>query len=179
MGGFKWAMRTLYFFVAFFEGVAATTDDERRITWWYDVGENQTVDSMNLETIKEHKSVFSRVSPYYGAVGLDGNVSKWWGRETEIAKWNQPLIEMGGIAIVPYLIDTSNSTQMHLVYANSTAVVADAVKIAQHYCFSGWFIDYEDETPPDTDPEKSIKLKAFLDQLGQGLHAVNKTLTIC
>lgn len=151
----------------------------RMVSWWYDFGENATVDKLNIATIKEHRNVFSRVSPYYGTVGLDGNVSSWWGRDAEIATWNKPLLDIGGIAVLPYLIDTSNSTQMHLVYENSTAVVADAVKIAQHYGFAGWFIDYEDETPPDTDPYKSQKLKAFLDQLGNALHQANKTLTIC
>lgn len=152
---------------------------DRTITWWYDVGENTTVDSMNIETIRTHTSVFSRVSPYYGStVTLDGNASNWWGHDKGIAEWNDPLIAMG-IPVVPYLIDTSNSTEMHMVYANSTAFTADAVKIAQHYGFAGWFIDYEDEAPPDTDPHKSQKLKAFLDELGTALHAANKSLTIC
>jgi len=145
---------------------------------WYDVAENITVDELNIKTIQAHTKVFSRVSPYTHTHALDGNVSKWWGNDAAVAKWNAPLQDMG-VLVLPYLIDTSNSTQMHLIYANSTAVVADAVQIAQHYNFQGWFIDYEDETPPDTDPKKSQKLKLFLDELGKGLHAVNKTLTIC
>ena len=51
--------------------------------------------------------------------------------------------------------------------------------IAEHYGFQGWFIDYEDEYPPDSDPEKSQKLAAFLTALGDALHARNMSLTIC
>lgn len=134
---------------------------------------------MNIETIKMHRQAFSRVSPYFGAVvTLNGNATNWWGHDEAVAKWNKPLQQMG-VPVLPYLIDTSNSTEMHLVYANSTAFAADAVKIAEHYGFQGWFIDYEDETPPDTDPDKSKKLKIFLNELGAALHAVNKSLTIC
>ena len=127
------------------------------ISWWFDVAENSTVDAMNAATIRQHRGVFSRVMPYNAAVLLDGNVSSWWGHDAAIQAWNQPLQQMH-VPVLPYLIDTSNSTQMHLVYKNSTAVVADAVAIALHYGFQGWFIDYEDEHPPDSDPHKSQML---------------------
>ena len=41
---------------------------------------------------------------------------------------------------------------MHMVMENSTAFIKDAVAIAKEYSFDGWFIDYEDEYPPDSDP---------------------------
>jgi len=84
-----------------------------------------------------------------------------------------------GVAVLPYLIDIDNATQMQLVYDNQSAVIADAVAIAEHYNFQGWFIDYEDEYPPDTSPNKVQKLTHFLNELGDALHAKNMQLTIC
>ena len=69
-------------------------------------------------------------------------MSNWWGNDAAVAAWNGPIQRLG-VPVLPYLIDVDNSTQMHMVYDNSTAVVADAVAIAKHYGFSGWFIDYE------------------------------------
>lgn len=68
---------------------------------------------------------------------------------------------------------------MQLVYDNSTAFIADAVRVAEHYKFQGWFIDYEDEYPPDTSPNKVAKLQRFLNDLGAALHAKGMQLTIC
>jgi hypothetical protein len=116
--------------------------------------------------------------PYNAKVSLDGNISLWWGNDAAVSAWNQPLQKMG-VPVLPYLIDVDNSTQMHMVYANSSAVVADAVAVALHYGFQGWFIDYEDEYPPDKDPHKSTKLAAFLTELGDALHDKNMSLTIC
>mmetsp|Transcript_15382 Transcript_15382/g.34387 ORF Transcript_15382/g.34387 Transcript_15382/m.34387 type:complete len:311 (-) Transcript_15382:255-1187(-) len=159
--------------------VAGTaSSSQRSISWWFDVAEDATVDAANAATIKSHRSVFTRVMPYNAKVRLDGNVSLWWGHDDDVAAWNGPLQALG-VPVLPYLIDIDNSTQMHAVYDNTSAVVADAVAIAQHYGFQGWFIDYEDEYPPDTDPQKSAKLAAFLSSLGNALHAVGKQLTIC
>ena len=108
----------------------------RRISWWFDVAENATTDALNAAAIKAHRDVFSRVMPYNAGVLLDGNVSRWWGHDAEVAAWNGPLQALG-VPVLPYLVDTSNSTQMHLVYANQTAVVRDAVAIAEHYGFQG------------------------------------------
>ena len=69
-------------------------------------------------------------------------MSNWWGNDAAVAAWNGPIQRLG-VPVLPYLIAVDNSTQMHMVYDNSTAVVADAVAIAKHYGFSGWFIDYE------------------------------------
>ena len=151
---------------------------KRSISWWFDVAENVTVDALNVAAIKEHRALFSRVMPYNARVELDGNVSRWWGNDAAVAAWNAPLQALN-VSVLPYLIDIDNSTQMHMVYANSSAVVADAVQIALHYGFQGWFIDYEDEYPPDTDPHKSAKLAAFLTELGDALHAEGMELTIC
>ena len=74
-----------------------------------------------------------------------------------------------GVSVLPYLFDIDNATQMHLVYANATAVINDAVAVALHYGFQGWFIDYEDEYPPDTSPHKSEQLADFLSQLADAL----------
>ena len=148
-----------------------------KVSWWFDVAENATVDALNAATIKAHRGVFSRVMPYNARIPLDGNVSLWW-EDAEVQQWNGPLQALG-VDVLPYLIDVDNSTQMHLVYQNSTAVVADAVAIAQHYGFQGWFIDYEDEYPADTDPNKSKLLAKFLTELGDALHAHNMSLTIC
>ena len=150
----------------------------RSISWWYDVGESSTTDVANIEAIRTHRKVFSRVMPYNSKIKLDGNISLWWDHDKDVAEWNAPLQEMG-VPTLPYLIDTSNSTQMHLVYANATAVVQDAVAIAKHYNFQGWFIDYEDETPRDTSPNKTAHLAKFLTQLGNALHQENMSLTIC
>ena len=79
---------------------------------------------------------------YNSRIALDGNVSYWWGNDAAVTGWNAPLQRLG-VPVLPYLIDVDNSTQMHMVYSNSTAVVADAVAIAKHYGFQGWFIDYE------------------------------------
>lgn len=157
---------------------AAAVPLNRTVSWWFDVAESRATDAANAAAIKAHRSSFSRVMPYNGNVTLDGNVSLWWNHDEDVGAWNTPLQELA-LPVLPYLIDTSNATEMHLVFANSSAVVADAVAIAQHYNFQGWFIDYEDETPPDTDPQKSEKLAAFLTELGDALHAVNKSLTIC
>jgi len=158
--------------------LAGAASPPRSISWWFDVAENTTVDAANAATIAAHRGVFTRVMPYNARVPLDGNVSLWWGHDADVAAWNDPLQALG-VPVLPYLIDVDNSTQMHAVYANASAVVADAVALAQHYGFQGWFIDYEDEYPPDTDPHKSAKLAAFLTLLGDALHAAGKRLTIC
>ena len=126
--------------------VAATTATaaRRRVSWWFDVAENSTVDAANAAAIREHRDAFSVVMPYNAAITLDGNVSHWWADEAGVAAWNDPLQALG-VPVLPYLVDTSNSTQMRLVFANSIAVVADAVAIAARFHFQGWFIDYEDE----------------------------------
>ena len=157
---------------------AAAAAADRKVSWWFDVGDSEKQDAGNLAAIAAHTSVFSRAMPYNSKVTLNGNVSLWWGHDSDVGAWNTPLQKMG-VPVLPYLIDTSNSTEMHLVYANTSAVVADAVAIAEHYGFQGWFIDYEDETPPDTDPQKSEKLARFLTALGDALHAKNMSLTIC
>jgi hypothetical protein len=158
----------------------ATAKAERKVSWWLGVADNATVDGMNAQAIRDHRHVFSRVMPCMNGITLDGNVSNWWGHDADVQAWNAPLQAMG-VPVLPYLIDVRNSTQMHLVYANTSAVVADAVAVAKHYGFQGWFIDYEDEHPPDTDPHKSAKLAAFLTELGDALHAQTPrmNLTIC
>jgi len=144
------------------------------------VAESDTVDAANAAYIRGHQSVFSRVMPFNGKAKLDGNLTEWWHADmaASVEKWNNPFKAMN-LTVLPYLVDTSNATQMHLVYANSTKFVADAIAIAEHYGFSGWFIDYEDENPADTDPKKSEKLAAFLTELGDALHAKGMQLTIC
>ena len=77
-----------------------------------------------------------------------------------------------------HLHDMSIAVQPQ-VYANSSAFVQDAVAIAEHYGFQGWFIDYEDEYPPDTSANKTQALAAFLTELGDALHAKNMALCIC
>lgn len=101
-----------------------------------------------------------------------------WGHDEYINSWNKPLQQMG-IPVLPYLIDIDNATQMQLVYDNNTAFIADAVAVAEHYGFQGWFIDYEDEYPPDKSPNKVEKLRAFLNELGAALKAKHMQLTIC
>ena len=142
------------------------------------MSESQSDDQANLATIREHSNVFTKVMPYNARVELDGNASNWWGHDEDIAAWNKPLQDMN-IPVLPYLIDIDNATQMHLVYANSTSFVRDAVDIAEHYGFQGWFIDYEDEYPPDTSSNKSQALAAFLTELGGALHEKNMKLCIC
>jgi hypothetical protein len=151
---------------------------QRQVSWWFDVAENATIDAMNAEAIRSHRGVFSRVMPYNAKIPLDGNVSLWWGHDADIKAWNEPLQQMG-VPVLPYLVDIDNSTQMHLVYKNSSEFIADAVEIALHYNFQGFFIDYEDEYPPDKDPNKSQKLAVFLTELGDALHQKNMSLTIC
>jgi hypothetical protein len=169
----------LAFWIAAAQLVAArAAATNRSVSWWFDVAENQKTDAANAKAIADHRAAFSRVMPYNAKVTLDGNVSNWWGHDDDVAAWNAPLQKLG-VPVLPYLIDTSNATEMHLVYANSTAVVADAVAIAEHYGFQGWFIDYEDEYPADSDPRKSEKLAAFLTELGDALHAKGMELTIC
>ena len=197
----------LAFWIAAAQLVAArAAATNRSVSWWFDVAENQKTDAANAKAIADHRAAFSRVMPYNAKVTLDGNVSNWWGHDDDVAAWNAPLQQLGvrsgagwhahsrcasftnafqeplqklGVPVLPYLVDTSNATEMHLVYANSTAVVADAVAIAEHYGFQGWFIDYEDEHPADSDPRKSEKLAAFLTELGDALHAKGMELAIC
>ena len=157
---------------------ASASNATRHVSWWFDVGENATVDALNVAAIAKHRSVFTRVMPCSSDDLLDGNVTRWWGAEAQVNAWLGPLKETG-VPVLPYLIDIDNSTQMHLVYANSTAFIADAVAVAQHFGLSGWFIDYEDEYPADTDPDKSAKLASFLTELGDSLHAKDMELTIC
>ena len=169
----------LAFWIAAAQLVAARgAATNRSVSWWFDVAENPKTDAANAKAIADHRAAFSRVMPYNAKVTLDGNVSNWWGHDDDVAAWNAPLQKLG-VPVLPYLIDTSNATQMHLVYANSTAVVADAVAVAEHYGFQGWFIDYEDEYPADSDPRKSEKLAAFLTELGDALHAKGMELAIC
>lgn len=152
--------------------------DNRRISWWFDVAGNVTVDAANAAAIRAHRSVFSRVMPYNANIPLDGNVSYWWSDEQSVRGWVQPLQDLG-VPVLPYLLDIDNATQMHLVYSNASKVVEDSVAIALHFGFQGWFIDYEDEYPPDTSPQKSQKLATFLTQLGGALQKQNMSLTIC
>ena len=116
--------------------------------------------------------------PYNAGIKLDGNVRNWWGHDDDIQAWNQPLQEMGA-DVLPYTIDIDNSTMMQMVYANSTAIIADAVAIALHYGFQGWFIDYEDEYPPDTTSNKTQHLASFLTGFSDALGKHNMSLTIC
>jgi len=136
-------------------GAASAAATDRKISWWFDVAESTKTDAGNIAAIANHTHLFSRVMPYNGNLTLNGNVSLWW-EESGVDAWNKPLQKLG-VPVLPYLIDTSNSTEMHLVYDNTTKVVADAVAIAEHYGFQGWFIDYEDEHPVDSDPKKSAK----------------------
>merc|ERR1711865_311859 len=81
-----------------------------KVSWWFDVAENITVDAMNAATIKAHREVFSRVMPYNARIPLDGNVSLWW-QDAQVQQWNGPLQALG-VDVLPYLIDVDNSTQM-------------------------------------------------------------------
>ena len=150
----------------------------RSISWWYDVGESNTTDAANIAAISAHRNVFSRVMPYNAQISLDGNATNWWNQDEKIAAWNAPLQKMN-IPVLPYVLDIDNATQMHLVYANSTKFIQDAVAIAEHYNFQGWFIDYEDEYPPDTSQNKSQALAAFLTEFGDALHEKKMKLCIC
>jgi len=148
------------------------------ISWWFDVNENSDTDANNLAKIKKHKNVFSRVMPFNGGLVNEGNVSEWW-NEDAVRPWFDPLKEINGLKILPYFVDIDNSTQMHLVYDNMTAVIADVVAIAKHYGFDGWFIDYEDEYPPDTNENKTQELALFLTTFADALHKEGMELTIC
>ena len=156
----------------------ATTATNRSVAWWYDVGNNAKTDQNNIATIRAHRGAFTRVMPCYDDVILDGNISHWWGRDKEVSLWNAPLQEMK-LDVLPYLIDIDNATIMHLIYANRTAWIKDAVAVAEHYGFQGWFLDYEDEYPPDTAPDKNDRLRGFLNELGDALHAKNMRLDMC
>jgi hypothetical protein len=120
------------------------------ITWWFDIDSNW---EQNLAAIRDHPKAFQIVQPgYAGAFGaddpklpLDDRVWMWWGHDAAIARWRDPLKALG-LKIKPYVTDIDHFAQMHRVWANSTAWIADAVAIALHYQFDGWFIDYG-ETP--------------------------------
>ena len=113
---------------------------------------NTTINAANFQAIKDHVGVFSRVHPCNENLLLDGNLTEWWGDSEFINSWNEPLQAFDSVKILPYLVDIDNSTMMHMVMENSTAFIKDAVAIAKEYSFDGWFIDYEDEYPPDSDP---------------------------
>merc|ERR1711907_75451 len=134
------ALASLVLVVHAASGVSAVS---RSVSWWYDVSEDPTTDANNIAAIRNHSEVFTRVMPYNAGLKLDGNASEWWGHEEDIAAWNKPLQALR-VPVLPYLIDIDNATQMHLVYQNASAFIADAVAIAIHYNFQGWFIDYED-----------------------------------
>ena len=91
-----------------------SSESKRSVSWWFDVSESQSDDAANLETIRAHANVFTKVMPYNARVNLDGNASNWWGHDDDVALWNKPLQEMH-IPVLPYLIDIDNATQMHLV----------------------------------------------------------------
>lgn len=103
---------------------------------------------------------------------------QWWSDEEFISSWNEPLKSLDTL-VLPYLLDIDNSTMMHMVMSNSTAFVSDAISIAKKYEFNGWFIDYEDEYPSDTDPSKTENLAEFLTELADALHEEGMELTIC
>lgn len=65
---------------------------------------------------------------------------------------------------------------MHKVWLNQTAVIQDAVAIALHYKFEGWFIDYEPEYP-SVGPDESQQYSLFLDALSKELHKHGLSLT--
>jgi hypothetical protein len=143
------------------------------ITWWFDIDSNWEA---NLAAIKAHPKAFQVVQPgYSGAFGsadaklpLDDRVWMWWGHDLAIAKWRDPLQELG-LKIKPYVIDTSYSAQMHKVWANQTKWIQDAVAIALHYKFDGWFIDYEPEYP-SVGPDESKQYSEFLDAFAKEMH---------
>lgn len=122
--------------------------------------------------------MFTRVHPFNVNLSLDGNLTEWWEDEDFIATWNEPLKTLD-TKVLPYLLDIDNSTQMHAVMSNSTSFIEDAVNIAKKYEFNGWFIDYEDEYPPDTSPSASDDLADFLGDLTNALHKEGMELTIC
>mmetsp|Transcript_14644 Transcript_14644/g.27069 ORF Transcript_14644/g.27069 Transcript_14644/m.27069 type:complete len:276 (+) Transcript_14644:104-931(+) len=148
------------------------------ISWWFDVVSNTTINAANFQAIKDHVGVFSRVHPCNENLLLDGNLTEWWGDSEFINSWNEPLQAFDSVKILPYLVDIDNSTMMHMVMENSTAFIKDAVAIAKEYSFDGWFIDYEDEYPPDSDPN-SGNFAAFLSELGDALHDEGMELTVC
>eukprot|EP00054_Salpingoeca_dolichothecata_P028220 m.212638 g.212638 ORF g.212638 m.212638 type:complete len:322 (-) comp26157_c1_seq4:84-1049(-) len=150
---------------------------DRRISYWLNVNDGSN-DELQLNMIRDHRAAFTHVQPYTYAVPLDGNISNWWHNESAITSWSTKLKAMD-LKVLPYVIDIDNATQMHLVYANATAVIADAVNVALHYQFDGFFIDYEDEYPRDTDPQAANKLRDFLTQFADALHVHGLELTIC
>jgi len=171
-------MKPLLISASFVMACVANTD--RQISWWYNLGSDE-LNGNNLKTITAHKNVFSRVMPFFGYAGLelDGNLTHWWEIGDEaVKKWNAPLQELQ-IPVLPYIIDIDNSTQMHIIMANSTAWIEDAVAIAKHNNFQGWFIDYEDEYPPDNTENNTENLAKFLNEFGDALHAEKMELTIC
>ena len=151
----------------------------RLISWWFDVGDTAVVDAANLAAIRSHRSVFSRVMPCNVECKgcLNGTISAWWADSERVHAWNSPLQALG-VPVFPYILDIDNATLMHSIYNKSEAWIADAVAIALHYGFQGWFIDYEDEHPADTDPHKTQKLVAFLDAFGGAMAVHNLSVTI-
>ena len=167
-----------YLILLLLASLATLTCAKQTISWWFDVGENSATDTANANAIAQHPKSFSRVMPYNSQIKLDGNVSRWWGQDQSVQQWNDPLQKLH-VPVLPYVIDIDNATMMHLVYKNSTKFIADAVNIALHYNFSGWFIDYEDEYPPDTSANKSQRLANFLTQFGDALHQNGMKLLVC
>ena len=167
-----------YLILLLLASLATLTYAKQTISWWFDVGVNSATDTANANAIAHHPKSFSRVMPYNSQIKLDGNVSRWWGQDQSVQQWNDPLQKLH-VPVLPYVIDIDNATMMHLVYKNSTKFIADAVNIALHYNFSGWFIDYEDEYPPDTSANKSQHLANFLTQFGDALHQNGMKLLVC
>jgi len=110
-----------------------------------------------------------------------GDAYAWWHVEEAVQTWYPALRKAVGPAtkICPWILDTSNATLFHeKVLKNATAFIADAVDIAKHYGFDGWHIDYEDERPVDTYPDKSDDLRTFLKQFSDALHEEDLELVI-
>jgi hypothetical protein len=176
------ALLTTTLTVLAFEATAAELIP-REVSWWLDVNESATTDAANAATIAAHRDVFSRVMPYPAGLKLDGRLDEWLDptNVASIKKWNARLQKIG-VPVLPYLFDSTNSTVFHERVENDSAgFIKEAVAIAEQHGFQGWFIDYEDEAPPDTDPNKSEKLSKFLHEFGDALHAMTppRKLTIC
>ena len=173
----------------------------RSVSWWFSIAENTTTDAANMAYLASlPKEAVTRVMPDMGAIKGDGeeiydgkpwtpkpgkgtgimygDAWVWWLYEKEVATWYPALRKaVPDAKICPWILDTSNATMFHeKVLKNATAFISDAVAIAKHYGFDGWHIDYEDERPSDSYPDKHDDLRKFLKQFADALHAEGKEL---
>ena len=153
----------------------AMSSANRTVNWYVSIDDtNSTLNQMNADAMKQHKSVFSQLQPAWGPGMLPNCSLEGWKNQTAVNEWLS-MFKQTGVPIVPVVISLSNATTMHQLYKDPTGYANQLVAIGKMYGFAGFNFDYEPQHPRDRDAKS---YSAFLKSVNDIVVAEGFTMSI-